>query len=63
MVSELAQQDPRIHLSNGDKIGLGDAYKRGISYALATLKPDLIIQMDADHQHDPALLPLFVNLT
>jgi dolichol-phosphate mannosyltransferase len=63
MVSELARQEPRIHLSSGEKVGLGEAYKRGIAYAMTTLKPDLIIQMDADHQHDPALLPLFVKLT
>lgn len=62
MVSALAQQNPRIHLSSGEKMGLGAAYKRGIAYALTTLKPDLIIQMDADHQHDPNLLPLFVSL-
>jgi len=62
VVSEFARRDPRIHLSSGEKVGLGDAYKRGIAYAMAILKPELIIQMDADHQHDPTLLPLFVNL-
>ncbi len=64
VVSEWALQDPRIHLLSGEeKLGLGEAYKRGIAYALASLKPELIIQMDADLQHDPALLPLFVSLT
>jgi dolichol-phosphate mannosyltransferase len=63
VVSEWALQDPRIHLLSGEKkAGLGEAYKRGIAYALASLKPELIIQMDADLQHDPALLPLFVSL-
>jgi dolichol-phosphate mannosyltransferase len=61
-VSSLAQTDHRVHLSSGVKLGLGEAYKRGIAYALANLNPELIIQMDADHQHDPALLPLFINL-
>jgi dolichol-phosphate mannosyltransferase len=63
LVSEWMQQDPRIHLLSGDKKGLGEAYQRGFAYAIETIKPDLIIQMDADQQHDPALLPLFVNLT
>jgi dolichol-phosphate mannosyltransferase len=48
---------------SGDKAGLGEAYKRGIAHAIATLNPELIIQMDADQQHDPTLVPLFVNLT
>jgi dolichol-phosphate mannosyltransferase len=64
VVSEWALRDPRIHLLGGEeKVGLGEAYKRGIAYAIATLEPELIIQMDADLQHDPALLPLFVSLT
>jgi dolichol-phosphate mannosyltransferase len=63
VVSDWMAKDPRIHLLNGNKVGLGEAYKRGIACAIETLDPDLIIQMDADQQHDPALLPLFVNLT
>ena len=63
VVSEWMELDHRVHLLSGDKAGLGDAYKRGIAHAIATLNPELIIQMDADHQHDPTLLPLFVNLT
>jgi dolichol-phosphate mannosyltransferase len=63
VVSEWMAKDPRIHLLSGSKAGLGEAYKRGIACAMSTLEPDLIIQMDADLQHDPALLPLFVNLT
>jgi dolichol-phosphate mannosyltransferase len=63
LVAEWAQKEPRIHLSSGKKVGLGEAYKRGIACAFAELNPDLIIQMDADQQHDPALLPLFVHLT
>ena len=36
----------------GQKKGLGDAYKRGMKYAIAKLSPDLIFEMDADGQHD-----------
>ena len=63
MVGEWVKENPQIHLVSGDKVGLGDAYKRGIAHAIATLDPELIIQMDADQQHDPRLLPLFINLT
>jgi len=62
-VAESMKKNPRIHLLKGEKKGLGDAYKRGITHAIAELNPELILQMDADHQHDPSLLPLFVNLT
>ena len=53
---------PFLHLTTGDKKGLGDAYKRGIAHAIHTLNPDLLIEMDADLQHSPSLLPLFVTL-
>jgi dolichol-phosphate mannosyltransferase len=63
VASEWVKQDHRIHLLSGEKAGFGGAYKRGIAHAIATLHPELIIQMDADQQHDPTLLPLLVNLT
>lgn len=40
-----------IHRKN--KLGLGSAYKEGFRFALDTLQPDFIVQMDADHSHDP----------
>lgn len=51
-----------LHLLTGEKRGLGEAYKRGMAHALEHLSPDLILQMDADLQHSPKLIPLFVNL-
>jgi dolichol-phosphate mannosyltransferase len=63
VVKELMNDSPRIHLLTGTKKGLGDAYQRGMMGALKELEPDIIIQMDADFQHDPALLPLFVALS
>lgn len=63
VVSEWMKQNPRIHLLSGRKRGLGEAYKRGIAHAIKSLDPELVLQMDADQQHDPALIPLFVALT
>lgn len=62
VVSEWMKQNPRIHLISGPKRGLGEAYKRGIAHALRSLDPELILEMDADHQHDPSLIPLFITL-
>lgn len=62
VVVELQRVTDCIHLLRGEKQGLGEAYKRGMSHALAELKPDLIFEMDADGQHDSTLIPLFINL-
>lgn len=35
------------------KFGLGSAYKEGFRFALNRCNPDFIVQMDADHSHDP----------
>lgn len=37
MVAEWAKENPRIHLLSGDKLGLGEAYKRGFAYAISVL--------------------------
>ncbi len=36
------------------KMGLGAAYKDGFNHILEKLDSNLIVQMDADHSHDPA---------
>jgi dolichol-phosphate mannosyltransferase len=53
---------PNLHLIVGEKKGLGEAYKRGFDHAIKTFEPDLIFEMDADLQHSPNILPLFISL-
>ena len=53
---------PRLRLLTRERNGLGEAYKHGIAHAIETLNPDLILQMDADFQHDPAKLPEIIGL-
>jgi dolichol-phosphate mannosyltransferase len=62
VVRKYTDEYPSLHMITGEKKGLGEAYKRGIIFALSELKSDIVFQMDADLQHDPSLLPLFVNL-
>ena len=62
IVKKQIPQHPYLRLVTGNKVGLGDAYKRGISFAISTFNPDLLLQMDADGQHDPTLIPKFINL-
>lgn len=53
LVRDLAQQHACIHLLEGPRRGLGDAYIRGFARALACYRPDVVVQMDADFSHRP----------
>jgi len=51
-----------VHLFlNKEKVGLGGAYMKGMTYAIAELKADVIFEFDADFQHDPELIPNFLK--
>ena len=63
VVEGLMPNYPNLHLITGPKQGLGDAYKRGIIWAIDNINPELIFEMDADLQHDPDLISLFITLT
>lgn len=63
VVEDLMLNYPNLHLITGPKQGLGEAYKRGITWTIDNIKPDLVFEMDADLQHDPDLIPLFITLT
>jgi len=43
------------------KLGLGSAYKEGFRLALDKFAPDFIVQMDADHSHDPKEIPQMIQ--
>ena len=43
------------------KLGLGAAYKNGFRYVLDKLGSELIIEMDADHSHDPSEIPNMIK--
>ena len=62
-VEDLQRIHKNLHVIGGLKKGLGDAYKRGIKYALEHFSPDVIIEMDADGQHDPKEIPQFIALS
>lgn len=46
--------DARVRMLEGQKHGLGDAYIRGMGYALSSLRAEVLVQMDADFSHEPA---------
>ena len=58
VVKEYQKHNPEVHLLlRTEKQGLGAAYIAGMRHALNTFSPDVIIEMDADGQHDPAEIP------
>lgn len=61
IVAQLMQSFEYIHMIKGEKLGLGNAYKRGFAFALNLINPELIIQMDADGQHDPIVIKEFIR--
>ena len=62
IVKSLQKNYPDLHLLEDKDNGLGEAYIKGMKYAIDKCDADVIIQMDADLQHDPGMLPLFLTL-
>ena len=61
VVAELAARDRLITLVEQDeKGGLGAAYRKGFSVALAD-GAEICVQIDADLSHDPAVIPALVS--
>lgn len=48
-------------ITRPSKLGLGSAYKQGFQIALDRFDPDYVVQMDADHSHDPKEISLMLN--
>ncbi len=62
IVHELAEADPGLRLIERDtKRGLGDAYLHAFGIAVAE-QYDAVVQLDADLSHDPAMLPMMLDL-
>jgi len=60
-VTRLTKKFTNLNLLQKNKQGLGAAYVFGMNYAIAKLKPDILVQMDADWSHNPLLLPKFIS--
>lgn len=49
-----------IDLLMGEKKGLGAAYAKAMKYAMHEMKADVVIEFDADFQHDPHDIPRLI---
>lgn len=62
IVKAFVKNDDNIHLlPEKEKSGLGAAYTYGFKFAIEKLFADVVIEMDADFQHDPKEIPNFVE--
>lgn len=59
-VAQIAQQNPRVHLLDVEQRGIGVGLFKGFCYAIDHLGADVLIEMDADFQHNPADIPHFL---
>ena len=58
IVRELGDKYEKITIiQRPKKMGLGSAYKEGFRYVLEKLDAELVLQMDADHSHQPTEIP------
>ena len=60
-VKKLQKKFPNLHLLETEKEGLGKAYLKGFKYCEEKINPYLVIQIDADGQHDPNKIPEFIK--
>jgi dolichol-phosphate mannosyltransferase len=62
IVRSIMATDARVRLvERPDKAGLGDAYLHAFRLALDE-GYDAVVEIDADHSHDPAVLPLMLDV-
>lgn len=62
IVRKKMEEFDNVHLFlNKEKVGLGGAYMKGMTHAIAELKASVIFEFDADFQHDPELIPNFLK--
>ncbi len=62
IVLDLSKKFKSVHLLlEKKKAGLGAAYLYGFKYAIEKFSPDILVEMDADFQHDPKDLGRLVS--
>jgi dolichol-phosphate mannosyltransferase len=61
LIKKKAAEHKNICLLTGVKNGLGDAYIRGMEYAIGRLKADIVMEMDSDFSHNPEDIPRLVS--
>jgi dolichol-phosphate mannosyltransferase len=61
IVQSLAETNSKVHLLDVEERGIGVGLYKGFHYALDCLNAEVLIQIDADFQHNPEDIPSFLN--
>ncbi|MDO8619225.1 MAG: GtrA family protein [Candidatus Daviesbacteria bacterium] len=61
IVKKIAAKNMKVHFLDVYERGLGLAIIKGYEYALDKLNADVLMQIDADLQHNPNEIPLFLE--
>ena len=61
VAKKFASQNPKVHFLDVKERGLGLAIVEGYKYAASHLDADILMQIDADLQHDPNDIPKFLH--
>ena len=61
LVGQYRKKHSDVFLLSGKKEGLGKALLRGVSHAIDDMDAEIILQLDADLSHDPAVVPQFLD--
>lgn len=61
IVRELGAANPKVHLLDVNKRGIGVGLYEGFLHAIDALGADVLIEMDADFQHNPADIPALLD--
>jgi dolichol-phosphate mannosyltransferase len=62
VISEISAREPWVRvLVRKSRLGIGSAYQDGFKEAIATLSPEILMEMDADLQHPPSAIPDLVK--
>jgi len=62
VVEKYGEEYPNVRLLlEKEKSGLGAAYIYGFKYAMKEMKADVLVEMDADFQHDPQDVPRLIE--
>jgi dolichol-phosphate mannosyltransferase len=61
LIKKLVESNSKLHLLvNKKKAGLGNAYTKGMEFALEKLHADIVFEFDADFSHDPEKIPIML---
>jgi dolichol-phosphate mannosyltransferase len=61
IVGKLAETNPKAHLLDVEERGIGVGLYKGFHHAIDCLGADVLIEIDADFQHNPEDIPRFLK--